>query len=294
MPRFPDTRLLYAARTAYDIPPPGGPAPVPPAAYGLSEIECWSAGADNIDGALIARASEGLILAFRGTFPITGPNTLQAILDWLNDANALLVREPGLPGLVHQGFRNSLNNLLPLFKARLLARAAAAPGMPLYITGHSKGGAIAFLAAMLCRAALQQAGANNPVFVRTFAAARAGDQGFADGFNAAFPQTLRYEYADDIVPHVPPSLTLVRMLQQLPQFIHIPIPDPGFVSAGTLQYFPRGSTDATPPAVETVLLEIERILAIGKRLVALDFDTIVHDHSIGPHGGYANAVTGGS
>ncbi len=293
MPRMPDTRLLFASRLAYLVPPPGGPAPVPPATYDLHDIETWSAGPDSIDAALLARAPEGLILAFRGTLPITSPDTPQAILDWLNDANALLVRDPDLPGRVHQGFRDSLTHLWHHFIDRLLERVRAAPGTPLYVTGHSKGGAVAFLAGMKCRQALQGASLGNAVHVRTFAAARPGDQGFADGFDAAFPDTLRYEYADDIVPHLPPSLMFVRMLQKLPQFSAIPIPDSGFVSAGTLQYFDRGSTDTTPPKAETPLLELERMLAIARQIVALNFRAVVGDHSIGTGSGYADAVTGG-
>ena len=290
-------RYKPAVRSAHRLPDPPArrTGAGPPASYGLSDIEYWSAGADNIDAAQIATADAGLILAFRGTFPIDGPDTLQAILDWLNDADALLVREPGLPGLVHQGFRNSLDNLFPLFKARLLARVAAAgPATPLFITGHSKGGAIAFLSALLCRAALRQAGLPNPVRVHTFAAARPGDQTFADGFNTAFPGTPRTEYAEDIVPHVPPSMTFVRSLRAIPQFSHITIPDAGFVSAGALQYFPDGSTDTTNPTPDSAFLEIKRLLAIGELLLALKFTTIVNDHSIAPASGYANAVTGGS
>lgn len=46
----------------------------------------------------------------------------------------------------------------------------------------------------------------NATAVYTFAGARAGDKGFADAFDATFPgKAYRFEYQDDIVPHVPPS-----------------------------------------------------------------------------------------
>jgi hypothetical protein len=295
MPGPLDARLLFAARAAYLIPPAAGAALVLPPAYGLSNVEACVGGRDNIDAAFIADTDEGLVLSFRGTFPPNSPDHAQTVLDWLNDGDAVFVPGEGLPGHLHQGFRNALNILWPLLEGPLLVRVrAAANTAPLYVTGHSKGGAIAFIAAMRCQSALAIAGLPNPVFVCTFAAARPGDQEFADGFDQVIPHAIRYEYADDIVPHLPPENVLRLLLQKIPSMSGIRLVDNGFISPGNLRYVVRGSTPATPPEGDSPLLSLQRIASIVTRAAKLDFETIVSDHSIGPQSGYATAITGGA
>lgn len=294
MPRVPDTRLLYASRVAYSIPVDGGGMPPPPAAYGLSDIETFSAGVDRINAALIASAEEGLILAFRGTLPPGGKAPLRILLDWLNDLNAALVPGGDLPGRVHHGFLEALDSLWPLLRDRLVARAQATPAAKLYVTGHSKGGSMAYLAGPRCLAFLRQAGVANPVAVHTFAAARAGDQAFADGFNARLPNAVRYEYAEDIVPHVPPEHVFEQLMRRGLDVATLNAFEEGYVSAGVLSYFPRGSTDTAVPEADSGKLELSRILRIADLLAHEKYREIIDDHSIQPGSGYANAITGGS
>jgi hypothetical protein len=45
----------------------------------------------------------------------------------------------------------------------------------------------------------------SPAAVHTFAGPRPGDAAFAAAFDATFPGALRFEYRDDLVPHVPPA-----------------------------------------------------------------------------------------
>jgi hypothetical protein len=285
-----NARLLYAARTTYLIPFP----PPPPAEYGLRDVATWSAGPDKIDAALVADADEGIILAFRGTLPPNSPDHAQTVLDWLNDADAVFVKEPDLPGRVHQGFRDSLNNLWPLLRDTLLDRAAAASRTtPIYVTGHSKGGSIAFLAAMRVQAACTARGLTNPIYLGTFAAARPADQDFATAFDQTISHAVRYEYADDIVPHLPPENALRLLLGKVPYLAAIRKVEDGFVSPGDLHYLNRGSTPQDPPIGDSPLLELQRIARIAERAVTFDFRTIVTDHSIDQNSGYANAITGG-
>lgn len=118
------------------------------------------------------------ILVFRGTLT----EGLAAESDWINDFHADLISDPRYPGKVHQGFSQSLTALWPFI----------ADCRPKYITGHSKGGALALLAGWLFKD-------SDPVVI-TFAAPRVGNVGFARSYAKAF----RYENPKDIVPKLPP------------------------------------------------------------------------------------------
>jgi hypothetical protein len=107
------------------------------------------------------------------------------------------------------------------------------------------------------------------------------------------PHAIRYEYADDIVPHLPPENALRLLLQRIPGMSGIRVVNEGFVSPGTLRYLVRGSLPSTPPEGDSPLLSLTRITSIVTRAAKFDFETIVSDHSIGPQSGYATAITGG-
>ena len=76
----------------------------------------------------------------------------------------------------------------------------AADKKPLLITGHSLGGNLATVyASYLWKMT------NNDINVITFAAPAAGNRAFADDFNTKFPNSLRIENTNDIVPKFPVS-----------------------------------------------------------------------------------------
>jgi hypothetical protein len=179
------------------------------------------AGTNYIDACLIGTlqgpatnpAQRNVVLAFRGTHP---PQQVYAelksfIQDWGND----FIAEPVdfkanqgstvvAPGKVHKGFRDSVNSLfdqklVQCIKQRLDAHAHA--GARLFVTGHSKGGAMAYLGALR----LQRMHQITPAAVVTFAAPRPGDQSFVNAYNNAGINSLRFEFQDDIVPNLPPS-----------------------------------------------------------------------------------------
>ena len=189
-----------------------------------------------------------------------------------------------MPGQVHQGFFDALNELWPLMWPQIQNRLAASPGKPVYITGHSKGGAIAPLAAMLCQAA------GLAPYVCTFAAARCGDQTFANGYDAAVTHSVRYEFQDDIVPHLPPSDAFLATLKNIP-FLAGALTGltQGYVSVGTL-YFINWQNQVVS---DSPLLDLNRLTHLADLLLTLGAGTIINDHSVDPGGGYANAVCPG-
>lgn len=165
-----------------------------------------AAGAGNlhIDAALVGRFEEGVVVAFRGTLPPiggSGHSPEQIFADWLNNFDFRAVHDPNYPGMVHEGFAASLHRLWAPLEAAIHRHLDFAPVKRLFITGHSKGGALANLTAWRLRTL---PGLVLPIHVYTVAAARAGNEEFKAAYNAD-PRIncTRYESALDVVPYVP-------------------------------------------------------------------------------------------
>lgn len=258
-------------------------------------------------------ADGAVILAFRGTLPPTDATEnstefFDVLLDWLNDAHIALVKGQDLAGLVHAGFLMSLDAMWPLLDLSELRAATA--GKPLYVTGHSKGGSLAYLAAYrLSR------GGITPSAVYTFAAARPGDRDFATAFDQVCPAAWRFEYRDDIVPHLPPhtgswlgalqvhQATATKFPAQAPHSSNHPVvmaqaemliarlqvPSlPEYVSAGTLEFIDWND----PPALQTDSFELtlRREFSLAAKIGELKLDEVITDHSSA--GGYTTGVCG--
>ena len=100
--------------------------------------------------------------------------------------------------MVHRGYARELDGVTDGLLA--MARDHALGGKPVYVTGHSAGGALATLAARR----LHAAGAPVRAAV-VFSAPRVGDRRYA----ATYPvPLLRIEHRHDLIPHLPlpPSL----------------------------------------------------------------------------------------
>jgi hypothetical protein len=268
-------------------PSKASPAPPPSTLVGyLSDPLCWTAGDQGIDAALIGETATEIIVAFRGTEPFDSPDRARMVLDWLNDADAPLVPDGAgqMAGNVHQGFLGSLDALWPSIWPAIGARLQASPAKPLYITGHSKGGAIAVLAAYRCQAA------GLSPYVCTFEAAKAGDEGFAAGYAAAVPHSTRYEYQDDIVPHLPPDDAFIALLGKVPLLSSkVGALTRGYVAVGDLQFINwQGQIVGDSPA-----LDIQRVSQLAILTLSFGFGKIINDHSIDGGSGCAAAVCPG-
>lgn len=228
----------------------------------FTHVKAFAAGLDGIDAAFVGVTADEIILSFRGTLPLDtqdgADKFIQSLLDWLNDADAPLVPAPdGIPGKVHKGFNRAVDVMWGSILAELKAQWPSKGSRKFYVTGHSKGGATAQLAAMRALKAGMVADA-----VYTYAGARIGNGEFANAFNHSFPRAWRFEYQDDIVPHVPPSNALLAPLAQIfPKLKEVEAK--GYESAGTLQFINwSGGIQG-----DSHFLEWERGLAIGKLLL---------------------------
>jgi triacylglycerol lipase len=140
---------------------------------------------------MVFQHTDYVVAAFRGT---------DEFADWLDNLNA--VCQPGPLGGVHTGFYKALMDIWPAMKTKIRAWRKAAPDAadrPLWLTGHSLGGALATLAA----ATLIEA---DETFygVYTFGSPRAGDRVFARTFNVeAKSRLFRFQNNSDIVTRIP-------------------------------------------------------------------------------------------
>lgn len=232
-----------------------------------------------------AGGGPAVLLAFRGTLPVTDPPTFQEILDWFNDADDTPMSAPNIPGQVHTGFWTALQTLWPAAIAEVRKQMGAGGGsLPLYITGHSKGGAMASLAAAQCVASEKI----TPAAVYTYASPMTGDVDFASWYNGlAFPDT-RYEYTDDIVPHLPPSPYVADL------FAYLPVVGPWFqkmakynyTSVGTLKFIDwSGQIEG-----DSLGLWLKRFASLTELILTLQFSQIAADHGASCGAGYMTYI----
>jgi hypothetical protein len=281
-------RLLCAAQQAYEIvssgPAPASPAtPSPPPSTLVGWIaapQCHVSGDDGVSAVLVGETATEVIVAYRGTEPFNSLDTERMVLDWVDDFITPLVASPNVGGSVHQGFSHAVDGLWSWLEATV---AALPRTKPLYLTGHSKGGALANIAAV------KLVVAGFTPFVCTFEAARAGDPAFAADFAAKVSHATRYEYQSDIVPMLPPSDAFLPLFKRLPmaaQLANTFIPN--YVPVGDLRFINwRNQIVGDSPA-----LEAQRISAVMTELSSLDCGVALADHSIAPGSGAAAVICG--
>ncbi|WP_133511941.1 lipase family protein [Candidatus Thiosymbion oneisti] len=150
-----------------------------------------------------AKSSQGIVIkhedfvvaAFRGT---------DEIGDWLDNLNAVPQCGP-LGGDVHTGFYRALMDIWPQMKTAIRSFCRTSNGLPdrpLWLTGHSLGGALATLAV----ATLMEA---DETFYGAymFGSPRVGNKVFARHFNVeAKGKVFRFQNNADIVTRVPARL----------------------------------------------------------------------------------------
>jgi len=257
-------------------------------AYGVASGDPKQTDSDR-DAAYLWRSGNEVIIAFRGTLPYNSaaqdPDAQALSLeDWLNDADFAPEADPEL-GQVHKGFRDSFYALWPGIQGVIKSWQAAGklgPDPKVYVTGHSKGGALAMLAAVKLRADQLL-----PVTeVDTFGAPRVGGVDFAARYAALGVNGIRYENQDDMVPLVPlnqQELTLLPLLQRLLALSGTPSGD--YVSVGKLRYITADGGIISPADADAAAsLDTQRLADFGRVLVEDPRDamsTIIAAHLLG-------------
>jgi Lipase (class 3) len=203
----------------------------------------------------------------------------------LCDFDALMVPPTAFSGkfLVHQGFNDALVKLLkaglPLIETLI---GGASDTKPIYVTGHSKGGALANLAAYFCKSNWP----SRHVFLTTFAAPRCGDADYQAAFDTLVPHSVRYEAQDDIVPHLPPNIGFKALLNRLPVLrSRLDGLTHGYASVDTLKFIDWSSKIVG----DSPILELHRLANLAGLMIELDFAKIVRDHTLDAGGVYAGA-----
>jgi hypothetical protein len=233
--------------------------------------------ADQIEAALVGQTANGIIVAFRGTLPPA--LNWDSFFDWLQDFMAPTTRNGNLPGEVHEGFLFALTKLKD---GIIRAIRALDPGgsLPIYITGHSKGGGIAPIAAMYFR----NANGLNITQTITFAGPNCGNGDFVNAYNETFPNDVRYENYLDIVPLLPPDsefITLLKAIPDLPASFVRRLNEMeayDYQPVGNLTYIDSSAVATAYPAWEADLLLPVRMAEIIEKIMTLDFSAIADAH----------------
>src|SRR5271165_395521 len=187
--------LLNACGAAYNV-KPGTNVYAPDTIYSpnvpyTAQPQVAFGGEGFINIATVGKSPFGIVVAFRGTLPPskTDPDSW---LDWLQNFLVGPISSPSgpnqIPGQVHSGFFNATTLIIQQVHDLVVALDPAGD-TPVFVTGHSKGGAMATIGAYLLS---QNRGVPKVQPVITIASPRPGDVSFQKGFEAVMSQT-RYE-----------------------------------------------------------------------------------------------------
>lgn len=216
--------------------------------------------------AYMFRTENFMVLAFRGS---------QEPKDWLTNVTTQLrnftIRKDGVTSLssykgrVHTGFflawaiiEKSVLAQIHRWHKDSVANGKTLP--PLYITGHSLGGALATMAA----AALSDNGIE-VAGVYTFGQPRVGDRTFAQQLNQhTNGKVFRFVNNNDIVPHVPPPFSIWN-------------PTRFYGHVGMAKYFDAGGNIRANYTLANRL--ISRAVGVVKGVLGAGFD-LISDHNM--------------
>jgi triacylglycerol lipase len=170
--------------------------------------------------AIVVDRADATLVAFAGTDPVV-------LADWVADFDI----RPHLG--TTQGFFLALRDAMPMIRTLVVGAHK-----PVFVTGHSLGGALAVLAAQ----DLAMNGATVKA-VYTYGMPRPGDAAFGATYDARLgPVTYRLVHGEDIVPTVAPSFLGFRHVGR-------------FLSCKSALHFDVGNLAATPGSDEPLFFK---------------------------------------
>jgi hypothetical protein len=167
---------------------------------GFSATPFQSASNSNLQ-AYILHTDAAVVVVYRGTeFPSTKTegSLKQALRDWADNVKITMQSVPNRPAAeqVHSGFGTGAIDLHHVMKAHLNRLHKQSP-RPIWLTGHSLGGALATVGAVLVSPEL----AAHALYV--FGCPRVGNKAFAANYPVP---AFRFVNQRDLVPHLLPEL----------------------------------------------------------------------------------------
>ncbi len=132
----------------------------------------------------VATSADAVLVSFRGSYNVG---------DWLSNLNMSITTRPY--GAVHRGFLAGFQ----VVQEPLEALLGKYPARPVILTGHSRGGALALIAASEWKDKYKIAA------IHTFGQPAVGQASFTEFFEKAYARKYyRFVNNQDIVPRVPP------------------------------------------------------------------------------------------
>jgi hypothetical protein len=165
---------------------------------------------------VVAESGTDIVVAFRGSTDLLGGDLPGIIKDWLMMDAQIKLHAPedgeaewralGVDAMFHTGFFRAIRAVQDLVLSEVQKRVSARP-RPVWLTGHSLGGAVAHLAAFY----LDNQGTGLDLSrVVTFAAPMAMNAAAADQYDRFLrTRVFRYVNVSDLVPKLP-ILDLLR------------------------------------------------------------------------------------
>lgn len=169
----------------------------------IGDVYTSKGGLLNIHAGLIGISDIGIIIAFRGT---------DGILDWLNDFAVSQVNYSNYTDgndrqvKVHSGFYSAFVSVKEQLQKHLYNLHNDNPNAKIYLTGHSKGGAMAILMGTYLKLINEEKKLFDISQIVTFGAPRVGNDAFRSWYtNMLYLENIhtRIESCRDIVPHLP-------------------------------------------------------------------------------------------
>jgi hypothetical protein len=156
-------------------------------------VQCFNESSTGTQG-FIATDDDCAVIAFAGT---QGDD----IKDWITDLRFRRRKSKMLGGSVHGGFLAAIRSVSDQIDS-LISRFHLKPGIRVFITGHSLGGALAMLCGSIFQASISLRFSNPQIY--TFGQPRVGNSEFVADYQARLGEhTWRFVHEEDIVPRLP-------------------------------------------------------------------------------------------